>query len=81
MPLSPISERLGNEHGVEVFDENEAIYFGMDIRKLPNEFADRGNIAMGRKLLLGRLHVLMITSVGISIFQYYRVAKNKRTNL
>ena len=51
--ISYISDRLGNEYGVEVSDENEAIYSGMRV-KASNEVIDNGDIFYGSALLRGR---------------------------
>ena len=46
--ISYISERLGNEYGVGVFEENESIYMGVGgVKKVPSEFTNRGNIPDG----------------------------------
>ena len=43
--ISYLSGRLGNEYGLEVFEENGAICWGVGIKKVSNEFTDRGDIS------------------------------------
>ena len=43
--ISYLSDRLGNEYGLEVFEENGAICWGVGIKKVSNEFTDRGDIS------------------------------------
>ena len=45
MILSPIRERLENGRGAKVSDGHEATYLDVWVKKVSNEFTDRGNIS------------------------------------
>ena len=42
--ISYLSDRLGNEYGLEVSDGSGSIYFGMWVEEVSNEFTDSGGI-------------------------------------
>ena len=48
------SGRLGIEYGAKVCEGGEAIYLGVEIKKLPSGLTGDGNISDGLKLLRAR---------------------------
>ena len=53
MLLSPISERLENEYGVDVFEANGSIDLGMKIKNASRELTERGTTSDGSRTFTG----------------------------
>ena len=61
-----------NEYGVGFFEENEAIYFAMTVKKVSNEHTARGHIFDGNQTFTGAILSSNDYEGEFGIFQFYR---------